>query len=359
MGESHETPALLRDILDQPASLAEVVEYQYGAGRGELEKAAGVIREAGGPVVVSGMGGSLSPCFGIFYHLWSRGQAAVVVETAELLHYFEGPAAPVVVLVSRSGDTVEVARVIPRLKERGAIIVGVTNEAGGLLAREAHHVVFLHSRRDEAVAIQTYTGTLATLLLLGAAATGEPMDAWRRDLDGLVKALSAAAPEWAEESLGWRPFLEPALPIYLLGRGPSTGSAMEGAMMFNEVAKRPSVAMSAGNFRHGPVEVAGPTFHAILFASQGRTRALELALAGDLMAIGGQVRVLLPGEAPGGLECWRLPQVPDALAPLVEIVPIHLAACRLAQWRGVPLGVFRYIRQVTGDEERLEAPARA
>jgi glucosamine--fructose-6-phosphate aminotransferase (isomerizing) len=38
------------------------------------------------------------------------------------------------------------------------------------------------------------------------------------------------------------------------------------------------------------------------------------------------------------------------LAPLLEIVPVQVAAMRLAELRGIVLGSFRYAAQVTRDE---------
>jgi glucosamine--fructose-6-phosphate aminotransferase (isomerizing) len=47
------------------------------------------------------------------------------------------------------------------------------------------------------------------------------------------------------------------------------------------------------------------------------------------------------------------------LAPLLEIVPVQVAAMRLAELRGVVVGSFRYTTQVTRDEGSiaLEPPS--
>jgi glucosamine--fructose-6-phosphate aminotransferase (isomerizing) len=45
-----------------------------------------------------------------------------------------------------------------------------------------------------------------------------------------------------------------------------------------------------------------------------------------------------------------LPSVSEALAPLFEIVPVQVAALRMAQLRGIPEGSLRYAPQVTKDE---------
>jgi glucosamine--fructose-6-phosphate aminotransferase (isomerizing) len=131
---------------------------------------------------------------------------------------------------------------------------------------------------------------------------------------------------------------------------------MEGALLFNEVAKTSSTAMGAGDFRHGPVEIVNHDFRGLIFAPDSPTSELNRALARDLRSFGGSVRVIGPacGEA---AEFWPTAPVPDCLAPLVEIVPVQFAALRLAQWRGIIPGRFRYVPQVTTSELAFELPA--
>jgi glucosamine--fructose-6-phosphate aminotransferase (isomerizing) len=120
--------------------------------------------------------------------------------------------------------------------------------------------------------------------------------------------------------------------------------------MFNEVSKQASTAMSPANFRHGPVEIVDARFRAILFATQPAALSLDLALAADLARFGGQARVVTPPGVDAAVPAWTLPGMDSRLAPVFEAIPVQIAAWRLAQWRGVPLGVFRYASQVTRAE---------
>jgi glucosamine--fructose-6-phosphate aminotransferase (isomerizing) len=89
----------------------------------------------------------------------------------------------------------------------------------------------------------------------------------------------------------------------------------------------------------------------LIFAPPGRTRSLNLALARDLLRFGGQVRVIgAPGEDTDGLPLVPAPAAGEYLAPLAEIVPVQIAALRLAQLKGLTAGAFRYAPQVTRDE---------
>ncbi len=338
------------DILNQAHSLAEAVSYQFDAGRAALKEAARLM--SGKPILLSGMGSSMYVCQALSAELAQHGIASATLDTAELLHYHT-PAycGAATVLVSRSGESIETLKVLPLLKAQGTRVVGVTDVADGTLAREADVTVLIHGGQDRRVAVQSYTATLITLHLLGAALLNT-FDATRADLDMAVNALADYVPECVERSLEWISFFDGTAVIYLLGRGCSIASIHEGALLFNEVAKFPAVPMEAAQFRHGPVEIVDERYRAIVFAPDDRTRELNIALAHDLMRLGGRARLIGPGEPDQAW--WTTPNVPASLAPLIEIIPVQCAALRLAEWRGFTPGEFRVVKQVTRSETGFE-----
>jgi len=340
---------LLDDILNQSQSLARTVEYQCGEGRAALHEAARQLQNRS--ILLSGMGSSHFACHALSAELAAHGLAAAVIDTAELLHYHHGAYRDAAaVLVSRSGESIETLKVLPRLKAQGTFVVGVTDVADSPLAREADRVVMIHGGRDHLVAVQSYTATLIALQLLGAALL-DRFEQAHAELSAAVEALRAFVPAMAAASAGetWRAFFEDATVIHLLGRGRSLASSHEGALLFNEVARLPSAAGEAAQFRHGPLEIVEAGFRAIVFASADHTRELNVALARDIERWGGQARLI----GPGGLDraWWTTPRVSPALAPLIEIVPVQCAALRLAEWRGIVPGEFRAATQVTRSED--------
>ena len=152
-------------------------------------------------------------------------------------------------------------------------------------------------------------------------------------------------------SEGWQDFLAGA-PVYLLGRGPALGSVNEGALLMHETAKTAAVGMSSAQFRHGPAEIVSPDFRAVVFGSPAPTQELDRSLANDLFSAGGRVRWIGPGssQAPT-LVPW--PAIASVLSPLFEIVPLQAAAYRLALWRGITPGDFRFVSEVTATESRV------
>lgn len=344
-----QTSPLVHNILAQPKSLDCVLRQQCGEGKGSLLRAAALLR-SGRRILITGIGASMFASIPLEYFLCAHGIDAVTIEAAELLHYRqEAFRDAVAIVVSRSGESIEVAKLLAKLKGRQPLI-GITNEPASLLSKTADLSLYIGSLPDEMVAVQTYTGTLLALYLL-ANAVINTLDAAEQQIASLRSEFSRLISFSFEQIYGWDSFLESGAPIYLLARGPSFASALEGALLFNEVAKVAAIGMPAASFRHGPVELVDCNFRGLIFAPQGRTRDLNTALGRDLAFFGGSVRLIGPSPEPSSGRQWcSIPAVPETLAPLFEIVPVQVAALRLAQLRGIPAGNFRYTPQVTTDE---------
>jgi len=344
--------AVLDNIRRQPENLSKVADYQLGAGRAALTAAADTLRQAE-HIVFTGMGSSLFAGFAAAKVLCSHRIPALTLNAAELLHGdYPAYRKATMVLVSRSGESVEVVRLLPLLKGQGTTVIGLTNVPDSTVARECDHVLLMHSRADHRVSIQTYTATVLALLLLAASVIGEPGAEYRRALDTSIATIESVIQLWIADSESWAAFLESASIVYLLGRGASQAAMMQGALMFNEVAKTPSVAMEIGLFRHGPVEVVNDRFHAIVFTPADTVQDLNLAAARDLVNLGGHVRHIGPdfGDLDSSF-CWQTPQnMSPEFAPLAEIVPVQLAAFQLARRRGITPGQLLITPLVTRDE---------
>jgi glutamine---fructose-6-phosphate transaminase (isomerizing) len=353
------TLPLVENILAQPEAIRTVAAYQFGAGKDAVLQSSALLRSRR-RIILSGMGGSLSACIPVAHYLASKGVLVPVIETSELLYSYAATVdeSTAVILVSRSGETVEVTKLLPILKERKAAVIGVTNVPGSTLASRSTQSVCVHSPPDQLVAIQTYTATLIVLLLLGAAFYDEFNSNLRSELDVTANALSSWIPECFKTSSGWNSFLEARSPLYLLGRGASLASVAAGVLVLHEVAKASAVGMSAANFRHGPVEVVDQQFHGVVFGSDRGTAELDAALAEDLGSMSGDVRWIGPPVQTRKLVplCPWPANVPDRFASVFEIIPLQIAAYRLAERRGVIPGEFRYAPAVTMSETGFSGP---
>jgi glucosamine--fructose-6-phosphate aminotransferase (isomerizing) len=135
-------------------------------------------------------------------------------------------------------------------------------------------------------------------------------------------------------------------------------------LLLKEAARFPAEAMEAGQFRHGPVELAGPGLAAFIVATEPSTHTLDRALAADLAASGAAVMLATNGEAvtPGseredgdGSPAWVHvvslgSSVPASLAPAVAVIPMQLVAWRLSVDRDLDPMELRVATKVTTHE---------
>jgi glutamine---fructose-6-phosphate transaminase (isomerizing) len=354
-------PAMLDNILAQPESHRTVLALHHGGGA-NLRACAEKIRNCEGRVIVSGMGGSLFAAMAAVSNLQQQGFLMQAVESAELLHYGSASlrAADLGIVVSRSGESIEPVLLAEKMRDAGMTVIAVTNVPGSKLEQLAHLTLPIGSQADKLIAVQTYTGTLLTLLLLAEEISAGDSQPLNDACAAALPALSAHIDRSLHAGDSWQDLLTGGT-LYLLGRGPALGSVHEGALLFHETAKAAAIGMSSGQFRHGPAEVVSKDFRAVVFGTPLRTQILDRALADDLFSLGTDVRWIGPSPEPGdgvnhapSLVPW--PEIPPHLAPLFEIVPLQVAAYRLALWRGITPGDFRYVSEVTSSESGFLAP---
>ena len=343
----------LKEILSQPQILRGVVD-RYLEDEALLQPVIGLLaQDRYDLILLTGMGTSLFALYPTCIYLNEHGVPAVMLETSELLHYYQGLISDrvLVVIVSQSGETIEAKRLLDEAGGR-TLMMSVTNHPESYVAQNSDLALFLHAGQENGPASKSYTSSLVVLLLCAMALTSS-LD--RQEAQGLYAAADGVEcylERWEEHTDRLAEFVGPVDCLSLLGRGSSVASTAAGSLILKEVAKVKAEAMSGGQFRHGPLEVASPGFLAFVFAPPGRTRALNLRLARDIVRFGGRVVLIdSDGDAQGeGMLNLVLPPLQELYAPVVEIVPLQLLSRRMALDRGLSPGQFERAGKVTLSE---------
>ena len=350
---------MLDNILAQPYSLKAVLAHHTGPGAAALDGAARLLQAVRGRILISGMGASLFAAMPAAAYLEQQGHPTLIRESSELLHFGSGSwrTGDLAVLISRSGASAEVVRLAERLRSARISILGITNFAESPLAALSDAMILTTDPADriadQIVAVQSYTATLLTMLLLVEQATVPDAALLAHSLSAFLPALPAFLDRILQQSEAWESFLSGDGPLYLLGRGRALASVHEGSLLFHEAAKLTATPLSTGQFRHGPVEAIGPGSRAIVIGTPASTHSLDVSLATDLTRMGASVRWIgpVPPAYPAPLPLAPWPDDPaPSLSPFLEIFPLQVAAFRCALWRGFTPGIFRYATEVTSDE---------
>ena len=343
------------DIKAQGEVLREVLRA-YHDPEADVLRAARAVASGGSPVIFTGMGSSLSAVYPAVERLAAFGRPAVAREAGELLYYGATSVPPdsVIVLISQSGRSAETLAVGELLRRAGGVrILALVNDTESPIAQLADAVLPMRAGDENAVATKTFVATfiVAHALTDTLSATADRIAdlALEIDLPARVTALAASTELGTEATAA---FIDTDA-LVILGRGPLFATVDYGALILKEIAAFPSEPMFGGSFRHGPIEIAGPRVGAIVLASHGPTQSLGIRLASETARLGSPTWLLTTSSADGldeleyRMVVTRLPDVPEALAPLLYHVPLQHFARRLALGRGREPGVFLHSSKVT------------
>jgi glucosamine--fructose-6-phosphate aminotransferase (isomerizing) len=309
-------------------------------------------------LLFTGMGSSYDACYPAVNDLAGRGVAALLVDTAELLH-FRRPiltARTLVTIVSQSGGSAEIVKLAADIAKQRTrpFVLTMTNGLSNPLAKLGDVTLDTWAGRETGPSTMTFAASMAQLSgiarLLAGDAVDTAVDRTRTAAEGAARAVERLLDDgqvWAEELAGW---LGDFGVTVVLGRGPARAAAEMGALLLKESGIMAESLESAA-FRHGPLELAGPGMAAVVLATEPETRRLDLALARDLVEAGASVLVVTPdGEAPRGAHAAATGYQDRALVSAVSIVPIQLLAWRLAVQHGRTPGAYTRASKVTTRE---------
>mmetsp|Transcript_3594 Transcript_3594/g.6945 ORF Transcript_3594/g.6945 Transcript_3594/m.6945 type:complete len:708 (-) Transcript_3594:162-2285(-) len=281
---------------------------------------------------------------------------AAEVEPSDFPHSASAAAKSAILVVSQSGETKDVARVVTAAQEKDVTVLSVVNAVGSLIARMTKLGVYCNAGRENAVASTKAFTTQVTVLALIAL--------WFRELKDRVNGTNVASAEGKNlrESLMRLPIcfgmalktrdkckklaerLNGKEHCFVLGKGYGEPVAMEGALKIKEMCYLHAEGYSGGALKHGPFALiesdengklgATPIIMLILddaHANHMRTAAEEVKARGaELIVITDKEEladgltsnpIIIPSNGP--------------MTALGAVMPIQLIAYELAMLKGI------------------------
>ncbi len=350
MNPLYENP-YVQDILSQPDSLQNTLAKFDESSLKSLKDA--VQRGEFDRILLTGMGASLYAAYPAWLTLAQAGLPAMWVDTAELIHH-----APKLItsrtlywLFSQSGRSAEIVSALDfnLLPRPGAMLATVNDLESPLAIATAKFnrlsaCVPVNAEVEKTVSTRTYVNSLAVGQLAALALTGEEVTPTRTAMQETAEAMQAYLEDWEAQLQSIGKLVGFPKRLVLLGRGSSLAATYTGSLILGEAAKYSAVPFQAGEFRHGPLELAGPDLSALIFAGPPETRKLNARLLKDLRRY--QTAAFWVGA---DAQKWQIeiPDVPALGLPLAEILPVQLLSIHLAQQIGVEPGHFFRSGKVT------------
>jgi glutamine---fructose-6-phosphate transaminase (isomerizing) len=257
------------------------------------------------------------------------------------------------IVITQSGETADTGAAQREAKARGSRTVAISNVAGTTIAREADGVIYTLAGPEISIAsTKAFTAQMAALFLfalhLAQAREALPKDRLAHyirellDLPGRLKTLLACAEHCEQIATEFHKFDD----FLFLGRAIHYPVAMDGALKLKEVSYVHAEGYPTGETKHGPNALIDENLPVVIIATRdtkdpGSVLRYEKSL-GNIKGFKKQSSRVIALASEGDGEVPKLadhtifiPDAPELLLPILEIVPLQLFAYYMAVKRGL------------------------
>ena len=253
----------------------------------------------------------------------------------------------VITVISQSGETADTLAALREARERGALGLGVVNVVGSTITRETDAGVYLHVGPEVGVAsTKAFVGQVAVLTLMALYVgkrkflSQEVMKTYLAELDRIPEHIGRIV----EQSEHVKRCVEKVVDRnnwLFLGRGYNYPVALEGALKLKEISYIHAEGMPAAEMKHGPIALIDKGMPVVFLATQGSQYEKVISGIEEVKARGGRI-IAVATEGDTHITRYAdpdfvfyVPPVPEALQPMLTVVPLQLVAYHAALLRGL------------------------
>ncbi|TSC70841.1 MAG: glutamine--fructose-6-phosphate transaminase (isomerizing) [Parcubacteria group bacterium Gr01-1014_70] len=270
---------------------------------------------------------------------------------AEVLYASEFRYAPppldehiLVIAISQSGETADTLEAVREAHRHRVSTLAIVNVVGSSIAREAGMGIYNYAGPEIGVAsTKAFISQLTVLALvslwfgrqrsLSLSRGKELLEELQRLPQKAEKILATSSHirHVAEQHASYDNFL-------FLGRKYNWPVAMEGALKLKEISYAHAEGYASGEMKHGPIALVTPQLPSIVIAPSDSVYEKSVSNIHELKARGGKViAVATEGNARIASladHVMHIPQVTEALSPILSVIPLQLFAYYIAKKRG-------------------------
>jgi len=338
------------DIAEQPAGYARLIQPSSAVAIGRIAEVIAARRPR--HVVFTARGTSdHAALYGAYLTEIRLGLPAGLASPSTVTVFGARPdlSQALVVGVSQSGGSPDLAEVLRVARSSGALTLAITNAPSSPLTEVAELSIDVVAGTERAVAAtKTYTAELLALLMLV-----EGIRAGGGTLPRQEQAALAALPELAAQVLTdptartLAPRYRFAARLVTTGRGYAYPTAREAALKLMETSYLPALAFSGADLLHGPLAMADPDVPVLAVVGSGPGGASMREVLAKLGERRADVVVVGPSDVAGVAARIAMPQVDERYATLLDILPLQQLALALALARGEDPDAPRGLNKIT------------
>jgi len=249
------------------------------------------------------------------------------------------------IAISQSGETLDTLEALREGKRKGARVLSVVNVVGSSVARESDDVFYTWAGPEISVAsTKAYTTQLMCMYIL-ALYMGEVKGSISDEYYNKIISELKSTPEKLQAVLDRKGELEALAnifysrnDIFFIGRGLDSCVSYEGSLKLKEVSYINSLAITAGELKHGTIALVEDDTLIFALASQDFLFEKMLSNIEEVKTRGARV-VGIAKKNQNAIqskadEVIFIPDCADEITPLLTVVPLQLFAYYVAKRRG-------------------------
>lgn len=271
----------------------------------------------------------------------------VIVEVASEFRYRE----PIIdnktlfIAVSQSGETLDTLAALREAKRKGARILSIVNVVGSSVTRESDDVLYTWAGPEIGVAsTKAYTTQLVAFYLIAlymGRITGKLTEDRYHEILTELKGMDQKVEEVLKKADICKKMADRQkdnTSVFFMGRGVDVDTSFEGSLKYKEISYINSVAIAAGELKHGTIALIEEGTLVMALATQKRLFEKMCSNMQEVKARGAYV-VAIAQEGHTDIEkfaseVFYIPKTMDDLAPLLSVIPLQLLAYYVSAARG-------------------------
>ncbi|XP_048758308.2 glutamine--fructose-6-phosphate aminotransferase [isomerizing] 1-like isoform X4 [Ostrea edulis] len=246
--------------------------------------------------------------------------------------------------ISQSGETADTLMALRYCKQRGALIVGITNTVGSSICRESHCGVHINAGPEIGVAsTKAYTSQFISLVMFALVMCEDriSMQERRKEIIQGLKHLPDQIKEVLKidehvHTLARELYQQKSLLV--MGRGYNYATCLEGALKIKELTYMHSEGILAGELKHGPLALVDKAMPVMMVVTRDKVYPKCMNALQQVKARHGNPIVLgITDDNETRQQANKFIGVPstiDCLQGILTIIPMQLISMHIAQLRG-------------------------
>ncbi|KAK3759557.1 hypothetical protein RRG08_009743 [Elysia crispata] len=246
--------------------------------------------------------------------------------------------------ISQSGETADTLNALHYCKQRGALIVGITNVVGSSISRESNCGVHINAGPEIGVAsTKAYTSQFIALVMFGLMMSEDRISLQQRrkeiiqglkDLPEKIKKVLTMD----DQILKLAKELHQEKSLLVMGRGFNYATCLEGALKIKELTYMHSEGILAGELKHGPLALVDEAMPVLMVCTRDNVFSkCENALQQVRARHGRPIIICNEEDADTQKLAYKFVEVPrsvDCLQGIVAVIPMQLLSYHIAVLRG-------------------------